>query len=89
MVAQRRDPHSYGNERSRAMRGIRDRFRRLAKSLWLRPASPDERRLRTLRLPRGPVLKPAFAPIPVAIDEARRLRSPITIVDPARSRASV
>jgi hypothetical protein len=71
------------------MRSIRDRFRRLGKSLWLRPASPEERRLRTLRLPRGPVLKPALVPIPLVIDEARRLRSPVSPFDPARRRASV
>jgi len=55
------------------MRSIRDRFRRFGKFLWLRPASPAERRLRALRLTAGAGLHPAFASVRVAACDATNL----------------
>ncbi len=70
------------------MRSIRDRLRRLGKSLWLRPASPEERRARMPRLTRWAALHPARATVPRSIDEARRRHPGVTLFDPARRRAS-
>lgn len=76
MVGPLRDPHSYGNERSRAMRSIRSRFRRLGKVLWIRPASPAERRMQNARRATRPshVARQASPSRPTATAEAAALR---------------